>query len=157
MKKIKIMGLFTFLSLTVLVFASSALLWSANYFFALPEGTLSPEETAILSSRQQLTGAWETLDRWILAISFWEFALLLFLTSGKCRIPWKFKITYAAGLAAAVLAISAFFGAADPTFPVMNYIATPILVIGRMVFFFVLDLVIESVRKHRTGISQKTR
>ena len=158
MKRIRITGIFLFLSLTVLVFASSALLWSANHFFPLPEGTLSPEEMMILASRQQLTNAWETLDKWILAISLWGFALLLiFLTSGTCTIPWKVKITYAAGLASAILAISALFGAADPIFPVMNYIITPMLVIGRMVLFFVLDLIIKSIRTYRTGISRKTR
>lgn len=137
-----------FVLLTILTSLSSALLWSANHFFAIPEGQMSLGGKAILLSRQRLIGAWEIVDGILLSISLLGFAfLLLLLLIGKCVFPVKVKITYMITLAAVLFAVAILFGAADTVFVTVDYIMTPALVIGRMLFFFAVDLIIQLVQK----------
>lgn len=78
-----------------LTLVSSSLLWSANHFFPVAEGRLTPAEQAVFESHRRLIEAWEAADKTILARSFWGFAaLLMLMLTGKCVVPLKQKILW---------------------------------------------------------------
>ena len=129
---------------------SSALLWSANRFFAVSEGQLSAEEMAVFVSRQKLIHGWEFTDRITLTCGSLGFLLLLvFLISGRCVITLKTKMKYGAALAAVLFGTALLFAMADPVFPIVNHIITPALVVGRFVIFLMADLIIEYFQRRK--------
>lgn len=149
-RRIGLTGKLLFALLAVLTGISSAFLWSANHFFALSEGQLSAEEMRVFASHQKLVRAWEMTDHIILAIAFLGFFLLmLFLITGRGVIPLKTKLQYAAGLSAVILSTALLFGAADPALSAVNYVITPVLVIGRMIAFLLADLIAESFQRRK--------
>lgn len=84
-----------FILLTLLTFVSSALLWSANHFFSIPEGILTPENRALFYSRQQLMTAWTAVDKIILRSAFLGFLLLLIMMAvSKHTVSLKQKLAY---------------------------------------------------------------
>lgn len=148
MRRIKASAAVVFILLTALTAVSSALLWSANRFFPIPEGTLSPDGLAALSSHLRLTDAWEILDKIILSVSPIGFLLLAtFILLSKCTVPLKCRLIYMAVLSVSLLAISSVFGITDDVFSITNYITTPLFVIARMAEFFILVVVIEFIQK----------
>lgn len=150
MQRVKAAGAVTFILLLILTVVSSAFLWSANHFFAIPEGQLSPEARVLFAAHQRLTGAWETADEILLTVSLLAFVLLLvLLVAGRCVLPLKVKMIYITALSAAILSAAMLFGAADPVFTITDYLITPVLVIGRMMFFFIIDLIIERIQKRK--------
>ena len=56
---IKRIAFFLYAAIAGLTVVSSALLWSANRFYAIQPGQLSAEEKILLESRMRLTSAWE--------------------------------------------------------------------------------------------------
>ncbi len=92
---IKRIAFFLYAAIAGLTVVSSALLWSANRFYAIQPGQLSAEEKILLESRMRLTSAWESVDSAILTITLIGFMLLLVLFAAwKCRLPMKSKLIY---------------------------------------------------------------
>lgn len=142
MKRIKITAWIVFALVSGLTAVSSACLWIANRFFAIEPGQMTAEKMAVFAVRQKLTGAWELLDGILLTIALiGAILLLIFLQTGKSVVSAKSKFGYVALFSAATLAIAAVFGFTDPLFSPINYLITPFLVIGRLVFFLLIDLV----------------
>lgn len=134
--------------LVVLTVASSALLWSANRLYSIPEGQLSAEEAVILQSRMKLTAAWETMDSIVLTVALLGFIVLVVLLAvWKCSFEAKTKILYMATLAGILLAVAALFGLTDPVYSAVNYLITPLFVIVRMAVLFFIHLLIIFLQK----------
>lgn len=145
---IKTVSLFLYGAIVVLTVISSALLWSANRFYAIQPGQLSAEEKILLESHMRLTGAWETVDGIILTLTLVGFILLLVLFAAwKCRVPMKSKLIYISTLAALVIAVAALFGLTDAVFAPIDYLLTPIFVVARIFVLFAIHLVIEYLQK----------
>lgn len=144
-RRIKVTAGITFGILALLTLVSSALLWCSHRFFPLTEGQVSPEELAILESRMKLDSAWTTTDGILLTVSALAFPLLLLLlVTSPGAISRKHKLQYAGVLTAALLVLPLPFAFTDPVFPPINYLVTPMLAVGRLAVFLVLDLVIEA-------------
>ena len=136
--------------ITGLTLLSSSFLLSAHCLFPLAEGQLTQAGEAMLEPHLRLIAAWETTDKIILIAAFCGFAaIVLLMTIGKCVLPAKYKIVYMVVMTAAVLLAAIPFAAADPVFKAIDYLLTPLLVIGRMLFFFVVYIVIELVRNKK--------
>ena len=131
--------------LVALTAISSALFWSAHRFFPLPGGPAAQAETY-----SRLSAAWETADAILLIVAFWGFlALLVLRLAGKCRLPFPQLIGYGAVLAAAMLVVSLPFALTDALFPPINYLVTPIVALGRMVWFWLIAVVVELLQRRR--------
>ena len=152
---IKTVSLFLYGAIAVLTMISSALLWSANRFYAIPPGQLSAEEKILLESRMRLTSAWETVDGIILTLTLIGFILLLVLFAAwKCHVPMKPKVIYISTLAAFIIAVASLFGLTDSVFAPIDYLLTPIFVVTRMLVLFAIHLVIEFLQKRRSKQSE---
>lgn len=153
---IKTVSLFLYGAIAVLTMISSALLWSANRFYAIPPGQLSAEEKILLESRMRLTSAWETVDGIILTLTLIGFILLLVLFAAwKCHVPMKSKVIYISTLAAFIIAVASLFGLTDSVFAPIDYLLTPILVVTRILVLFAIHLVIEFLQKRRGKQSEQ--
>ena len=129
---------------------SSALLWSANTFFPVAEGQITPEMWALLEVRWRLTGGWEIVDGVVLTASLLGGLLLLaLLVGGKCRLFLRTKLLYLAALTGGLLIAVLPFALTDPIYAPVDYLFTPLHVIVRALLFFVLDLVIEWLQRKR--------
>ena len=149
-RRIRITAGITFGLLSLLSLGSSVLLWCKNRFFPLSEGQVSPKEMTLLEARIKLDQAWSTTDGILLTVSALAFLLLLLLlVTSPGAIPRKQKLLYTGALALALLVLPLPFVFTDPVFPPVNYLITPILVIGRLAVFLVLDLVIETLIKKK--------
>ncbi|MGM9662224.1 MAG: helix-turn-helix domain-containing protein [Oscillospiraceae bacterium] len=149
-RRVKTAAAVLFVLLPVLTLCSSLLLWSAGHFFPLPEGQLPQEEMPLLVSHMRLTDAWGIVDRVILILSPAGFLLLLLLlTVGKCVIPLKQKLAYAAALAAGMLCASLPFAALDPVREAGDYTLVPLVVTVRLLLFLAADLAIEALQKRK--------
>ena len=132
----------------ILTAIGSALLWSANRFYAIQPGPLSAEKKIIFASRVRLTAAWEAVDSVILPVVLIGFLLLLVLLAAwKCRIPMKAKLIYVAVFAAVLLAVAALFGITDAVFAPIDYLITPLLVVARLLVLFAVHLLVELIQK----------
>ena len=152
---IKTVSFFLYGAIAVLTMISSALLWSANRFYAIPPGQLSAEEKILLESRMRLTSAWETVDGIILTLTLIGFILLLVLFAAwKCHIPMKPKVIYISTLAAFIIAVASLFGLTDSVFAPIDYLLTPIFVVTRILVLFAIHLVIEFLQKRRSKQSE---
>lgn len=150
LRRIKATAGISFGLLALLSLASSALLWYKNRFFPLSEGQVSPEEMALLETRIKLDQTWTTTDGILLTVSALAFLLLLLLlVTSPGAFSRKQKLLYAGALTAALLVLPLPFAFTDPIFSPVNYLITPILVIGRLTVFLVLDLVIETLIKKK--------
>ena len=136
--------------LGLLTLASSALLWSANYFFPVPTGQLTQEEMHLIATHFKLTQSWQTMDSVILSLSLPGFLLLpvLYLTS-RATIPVKTILLYAAALAGVLLVLPLPFALSDPVFSPVNYMVTPLLVTGRLAVVLAIVLMAAAVQKRR--------
>jgi len=152
---IKTVSFFLYGAIAVLTMISSALLWSANRFYAIPPGQLSAEEKILLESRMRLTSAWETVDSIILTLTLIGFILLLVLFAAwKCHVPMKPKVIYISTLAAFIIAVASLFGLTDSVFAPIDYLLTPIFVVTRILVLFAIHLVIEFLQKRRSKQSE---
>lgn len=148
--KVKLTACVIFILLTILTFVSSALLWSANHFFSVPEGILTPENRVLFDSRQQLMTAWTTVDKIILSSSFLGFFLLLIMMAvSKHTIALKQKLVYVGILSSVILGISILFAALDPIYKTWDYITVPVFVIARMLFFLIIHLILGFIQKRK--------
>jgi transcriptional regulator with XRE-family HTH domain len=149
MRRIKVTAIVVFVLLIALTTISSALLWSANHFFAIKDGIqLSQEAMVIFSSRQRLIGAWETIDEIILTVSLFGFLLLsVFIVVDKCSVSVKLKIAYMAALTVCLLVVSTGFGITDTVFTLTDYLITPVFVIVRLMLFGIVTIIIKYVQK----------
>lgn len=153
---IKRVAFFLYAAIAGLTVISSALLWSANRFYAIQPGQLSAEEKILLESRMRLTSAWESVDGAILTITLIGFILLLvLLTAWKCRLPMKSKLIYISTLAASIVVVAAIFGLTDSVFSPIDYLITPLYVTVRMLVLFVIHLLIEFLQKRRIKQSEQ--
>lgn len=149
-RRIRITAGITFGLLTLLTLVRSALLWTSNRFFPLEEGQVSPQDMVILETRLKISSAWEFTDGLLLLLSVLAFLLLLiFLARDPGVIPWKQKLLYAAAMAVTLLVLPLPFGLTDPLFPPINYLFTPMLAVGRLAVFLVLDLTLEFFLKRK--------
>ena len=147
---IKRVAFFLYAAIAGLTVISSALLWSANRFYAIQPGQLSAEEKILLDSRMRLTSAWESVDGAILTITLIGFILLLVLfTAWKCRLSMKSKLIYISTLAASIIVVAAIFGLTDSVFAPIDYLITPLYVTVRMLVLFVIHLLIEFFQERR--------
>ncbi|MGN0205068.1 MAG: helix-turn-helix domain-containing protein [Coprococcus sp.] len=147
--KVKLTACVIFILLTILTFVSSALLWSANHFFSVPEGILTPENRVLFDSRQQLMTAWTIVDKIILGSAFLGFLLLLIMMAvSKHTITLKQKLVYVGILSSEILGISILFAALDPVYRMWDYITIPVFVIARMLFFLIIHLIIDFIQKN---------
>ena len=147
---IKRVAFFLYAAIAGLTVISSALLWSANRFYAIQPGQLSAEEKILLESRMRLTSAWESVDGAILTITLIGFILLLVLfTAWKCRLSMKSKLIYISTLAAFIVVVAAIFGLTDSVFAPIDYLITPLYVTVRMLVLFVIHLPIEFFQERR--------
>lgn len=152
---IKTVSFFLYGAIAVLTMISSALLWSANRFYAIPPGQLSAEEKILLESRMRLTSAWETVDGIILTLTLIGFILLFVLFAAwKCHVPMKPKVIYISTLAAFIIAVASLFGLTDSVFAPIDYLLTPIFVVTRILVLFAIHLVIEFLQKRRSKQSE---
>jgi len=153
---IKRVAFFLYAAIAGLTVISSALLWSANRFYAIQPGQLSAEEKILLESRMRLTSAWESVDGAILTITLIGFILLLvLLTAWKCRLPMKSKLIYISTLTASIVVVAAIFGLTDSVFAPIDYLITPLYVTVRMLVLFVIHLLIEFLQKRRIKQSEQ--
>ena len=153
---IKRIAFFLYAAIASLTVVSSALLWSANRFYAIQPGQLSAEEKILLESRMRLTSAWESVDSAILTITLIGFMLLLVLFAAwKCRLPMKSKLIYISTLAASIVVVAAIFGITDSVFAPIDYLITPLFVTARILILFVIHLLIEFLQKRRTKQSEQ--
>ena len=153
---IKRIAFFLYEAIAGLTVVSSALLWSANRFYAIQPGQLSAEEKILLESRMRLTSAWESVDSAILTITLIGFMLLLVLFAAwKCRLPMKSKLIYISTLAASIVVVAAIFGITDSVFAPIDYLITPLFVTARILILFVIHLLIEFLQKRRTKQSEQ--
>ena len=153
---IKRIAFFLYAAIAGLTVVSSALLWSANRFYAIQPGQLSAEEKILLESRMRLTSAWESVDSAILTITLIGFMLLLVLFAAwKCRLPMKSKLIYISTLAASIVVVAAIFGITDSVFVPIDYLITPLFVTARILILFVIHLLIEFLQKRRTKQSEQ--
>ena len=153
---IKRVAFFLYAAIAGLTVISSALLWSANRFYAIQPGQLTAEEKILLDSRMRLTSAWESVDGAILTITLIGFILLLvLLTAWKCRLPMKSKLIYISTLAASIIVVAAIFGLTDSVFAPIDYLITPLYVTVRMLVLFVIHLLIEFLQKRRIKQSEQ--
>lgn len=133
---------------------SSALLWSANSYFPVPEEQVTPEMQVLLETRWRLTGGWETVDSLIPVVSLLGGILLLaLLAGGKCRLPLRTKLLYLAALTGGILLVVLPFALTDPIYAPVNYLFMPLRVIVMFLFFFILDLVISRIIRRPKGDS----
>ena len=147
---VKRLAVALFVAIAVLTAVSSALLWSANRFYAIEPGVLTAEKEIIFASRVRLTSAWETADGIVLAIARIGFAVLLVLCAAwKCRIPMKAKLIYIAAFAAVLFAVPTVFGVTDAVFALSNYLITPMLVVARTLVLFAIHLLIDFIQQRR--------
>ena len=152
---IKTVSFFLYGAIAVLTMISSALLWSANRFYAIPPGQLTAEEKILLESRMRLTSAWETVDGIILTLTLIGFILLLVLFAAwKCHVPMKPKVIYISTLAAFIIAVASLFGLTDSVFAPIDYLLTPIFVVTRILVLFAIHLIIEFLQKRRSKQSE---
>ena len=154
LRRIRILALLTACGLVALTLISSALLWSAGFFFPVTEGMLTGEELTVLRLHQRVTAAWEAVDSVILVVSLLSFlALLLLKRRGNCRVLLGWELTFALGLSAGLLLAAAPFAFADAAIGAVNYFITPLFVIARMLLFLALDLLLGWLegRKSRAG------
>ena len=153
---IKRIAFFLYAAIAGLTVVSSALLWSANRFYAIQPGQPSAEEKILLESRMRLTSAWESVDGAILTITLIGFILLLVLfTAWKCRLPMKSKLIYISTLAASIVVVAAIFGITDSVFAPIDYLITPLFVTARILILFVIHLLIEFLQKRRIKQSEQ--
>ena len=148
-RSVKIAAVALLILITGLTLLSSSFLLSAHCLFPLTEGQLTQAGEAMLEPHLRLIAAWETTDKIILTAACGFAAIVLLMTIGKCVLPAKYKIVYMVVMTAAVLLAAIPFAAADPVFKAIDYLLTPLLVIGRMLFFFVVYIVIELVRNKK--------
>ena len=151
-RRVKILAFSVLGALLALTALSSALLWSAHTFFPLTDGQIVQTGGAAMEAHFRLTDAWEGVDSLILTVALMGFlALLLMMRGEKRRVAWKKKLLYLAGLAAGVLLLPLPFALTDPAFGPIDYLITPLLAVGRMLFFFALDAVFCLVERKRRG------
>ena len=142
-RRVKLLAFSLLGALLALTAVSSALLWSAHTFFPLTDGQIVQVRDAVVEAHFRLTDAWEGVDGIILTAALLGFLVLLLLTRGKKRrVAWKKKVLYLAVLAGGVLLLPLPFALTDPIFAPVNYLITPVLVIGRTVFFLAVDLIL---------------
>ena len=151
-RRVKVLALSLMGALLALTAMSSALLWSANTFFPLTDGQIVQASDAVIEAHFRLTDAWEAVDGLILTAALAGFLALLLMARGeKRRVGWKKEFLYLAALAAGVLLLPLPFALTDPVFAPVNYLITPALVIGRMLFFFAVDLALRLVERRRNS------
>jgi len=142
------LGLFDVIA--ALTALSSALLWSANRFYAIEPGVLTPEKKIIFESHVRLTTAWEAVDSVILKVVPIGFlVLLVLLAAWKCRIPLKTKLVYLAAFAGVLLVLAALFGITDAVFAPIDYLITPMLAVARTLVLFAIHLLIDFIQQRR--------
>lgn len=150
----KLTAVIFWVTLLILEFISSALLWCANFFFPLKEGALAQEGKALLDAHFRLAGAWECVDGFLLIFSFLGSLLLLIRL-----LKWKYKIPLRTGLICLALCCAVLFllplpfALTDPIFPAANYLFTPLFVTSRLCFFALLYLVIRFIQS-RPGLKK---
>ena len=151
-RRVKVLALSLMGALLALTAISSALLWSANTFFPLTDGQIVQASDAVIKAHFRLTDAWEAVDGLILTAALAGFLALLLMARGeKRRVGWKKKLLYLAALAAGLLLLPLPLALTDPVFASVNYLITPALVIGRMLFFFAVDLALRLVERRRNS------
>ena len=151
-RRVKVLALSLMGALLALTAISSALLWSANTFFPLTDGQIVQASDAVIEAHFRLTDAREAVDGLILTAALAGFLALLLMARGeKRRVGWKKKLLYLAALAAGLLLLPLPLALTDPVFAPVNYLITPALVIGRMLFFFAVDLALRLVERRRNS------
>ena len=151
-RRVKLLAFSVLGVLLALTAIASALLWSAHTFFPLTDGQIVQTGGAAMEAHFRLTDAWEGVDGLILTAALLGFlALVLMMRGEKRRLAWKKKLLYLAGLAAGVLLLPLPFALTDPAFAPIDYLITPLLVVGRMLFFFALDAALCLVERKRRG------
>ena len=152
LRRLKIAAVTVFALLVGLTLLASLLLWSANWFFPVPDGFSfgSPEMEALWHSRTRLTGAWEVVGQLDLSVSLFGFlVLLVFKLTGRCALSWKVELRYLLALAGAILAVTAPFAFTDPVFRPVNYYIVPIHILCRMALFWLIGWIAGLVRRRR--------
>ena len=141
LRQIRRTALILLILLAGLQVLSAVLLWSANTFFPVTEGAVTPELETLLAAHRKLMDGWELVDGLIFAVSLLGGILLLaLLAGGKCRISPRSKLLYLSILAGSLLLAVLPFAWTDPVFGPVDYFITPLYVMARFLIFFMLDL-----------------
>ena len=136
--------------IAALTVARSALLWSANRFFAITGGTVSEEKRALFETRARLVHAWEAVDGLTLTLTFAGFFLLVILLAAwKCRISMRSKLLYAAALGLTVFAGALPFAVTDPVFAPINYFVVPLWETTEMAGFLAVHAGVDALQRKR--------
>ena len=152
-RRLKVTAVIVFVLLTSLTALSSALLWTANRFYAMPSGALTAESREIFAVRRQLLGAWETLDAVLLTAALaGGVVLLVFSVTKSCRITAKAKLLYSLSLAVILVGIALLFGCADPVYAIIDYLITPLLAVGRLALFLLISLAVCALRRRKNTV-----
>lgn len=152
LRRLKIAAVTVFVLLVGLTLLASLLLWSANWFFPIPNGASldTPEMKVLWQSRMRLTQAWEQVGQLDLTASFFGFlALLVFKLTGRCALSWKVELRYLLVLAGAILAAAAPFAFTDPVFQPIDYYIVPLYILCRMVLFWLIGWIAGLVQRRR--------
>ena len=143
--------------LVLLTTAASALMWTANRFYAVPPGGLTAEGREIFAVRQKLMGVWELLDAAVLTAAL-AGGLVLLVLSLLCRPPISAgrKLLYTAALVAALLPVPLLLGGTDPVYGMANYLITPFLALCRLLLFLLVSVIADALRQRRDTARQRT-
>ena len=149
-KRLKLTAVIVFALLTALTTLSSALLWTANRFYAMPPGGLTEAGKEIFAVRQRLMGAWETADTLLLTAALVGGLVLLVLTLiGKSAVSTKGKLIYTALLAGVLLCIGLLFGCTDPVYSVVDYLITPFSALCRLILLLLVSVAISALQQRK--------
>lgn len=151
-RRIKIVAIMVFASLTLIALAGSLSYLVANAVFPLPEGGFTGEPSVVWEIHWSLIKVWQVLDSLAYSLSFVCFVvLLIMLIIGKGRIALKTKLIYSGVLSVSLIIIAVVCGLIDPKYSPQEYLLTPVFVTVRLVFFLLADIVIEKIRskKHK--------
>jgi len=152
-RRLKVTAVIVFVLLTSLTALSSALLWTANRFYAMPPGGMTAEGKEIFAVRQCLLGVWETTDALLLTAALvGGLALLVFSVTKSCRITTEAEILYTLSIAVVLIGIALLFGCADPVYAIIDYLITPLLAVGRLVLFLLISLAVSALRRRKNTV-----
>ena len=129
----------------------SALLWTANRFFRIPEGVLTPELRGLFYQRLEVAGAAETVEVFSL-LSFGLLGLLLAVLAARLEKPFpvKTRLAYLALLAAGTALAVLPWALDDPVFGLANYSITPSLQLAWAAVLVLATLLADLLHRWKT-------
>ena len=140
-----LLGISVFLALL-----GAVLLWTANMFFAIPEGPVSNAMMQVWVKRQTLMHvciAAEGIQRYLTLTG--PVLLIILMIALRCIISWDKKLIYAGIWLAAVWVVTLPFSLTDPVYGQANYHLILWSVTIHIVFYLLIALAVDFFRARR--------